>query len=298
MATLHPLAQKYPRLVNSDLSADLNTFYNTVGATLGEYEAALDKARKVDHDLKDSARAERQHRIVDTARRKLNRALNVEIQALNVSAENIRQEIAKAARPQAAETEIRELINYLKETELRAELRKLDSETRARLLRESAGRGDRSILTALENSLTPICAPQLLDAARQSYSEAVATEPMQRLAVVEHITRSATETARRAEYEAEAMLRGAKEILPKPTTAAFESPVKNLSDSEKTRLIGQVGAQGYREILQGARELPLEFALTDETKAALKEWAGETAYLEIMAGKQELPPQFAIAPNE
>ncbi len=259
-ATLHPLAQKYPRLVNPDLSGELNTFYNTLGAALGEYEAAIAKAGKVDPDLIPAKRAERQHRLVNEARRKLNRALNVEIQALNVSTENIRQEIATAARPKAAETEIGQLLNYLRETELRAELRKLDSETRARLLRESAARGDRSILSALENSLSPICAPMLLDAARESYVEAVATEPVQRLKVMEHIAASAKTTVQLAASQAEILLTNAKGILPRPASLSFESPVKNLSDSEKAALISEVGYSGFKEILAGTRELPPEFA--------------------------------------
>jgi hypothetical protein len=256
----HPLAARFPRLVNPDLSGELNTFYNTVDAALTEYEQAVSKAAKVDPDLIPVKRAERQHRLINEARRKLNRALNVEIHALNVSAENIRQEISKAARPKAAETEIGQLLSYLKEMEFRGELRKLDSETRAKLLRESAARGDRSILTALENSLTPIVAPVLLDAARESYTEAVATEPVQRLKVVEHITASATETARRVEYEAGKMVKGTEEILPLPPGDRPPSPVMHLDDSKKAALINEVGLSGFKEIVTGIRELPPEFA--------------------------------------
>ncbi len=103
-ATLHPLAQKYPRLVNPDLSGELNTFYNTLGAALGEYEAAIAKAGKVDPDLIPAKRAERQHRLVNEARRKLNRAWSVGFQGRNCGSESIRQESARAARPKAAET--------------------------------------------------------------------------------------------------------------------------------------------------------------------------------------------------
>ncbi len=294
----HPLGQRFPRLVKPELSGRLNTYYNTLQKAMDEYEAAIDKARKVSPDYIPAKRAARQHEILSQARKKLNDTLAKELQPLGASIENFRSEISMASRAKAPETEFGQLLAYLRESELRQELKGMDGELRAKLLRESVARGDRSILTALERSLTPICAPVLLDAARESYAEAVASPTFERLADAEELYDSAKESSRRAGYEAEKLVKGTEEILPLPPGERPASPVAGLDDSTKARLISKVGGAGYQAIIKGEMNLPLEFALTDERKAEIMESVGESRFAEIMAGTRELPPQFAPAPAE
>jgi hypothetical protein len=294
----HPLAARFPRLVKPELSGRLNTYYNTLQKAMDEYEAAVDKARKVSPDYIPAKRAARQHEILTQARKKLNDTLAKELQPLGASIENLRSEITAAGRAKAPETEIGQLLAYLKESELRQELKGMDGELRAKLLRESVARGDRSILTALERSLTPICAPMLLDSAREAYAGAIAAPAFERLAETEELLDSARETARRANYEADKLVKGTKEILPLPAEERPPSPVANLTDSQKADLISKVGVAGYQSILKGEATLPLDYVLTDETKAAMLEWAGESAYAEIMAGTRDLPEKFAPAAAE
>jgi hypothetical protein len=291
----HPLAGRYPRLVKPELSGRLNTYYNVLQKAMDEYEAAIDKARKVSPDYIPAKRAARQHEILSQARKKLNDTLAKELQPLGASIETLRQEITAASRAKPPETEIGQLLAYLKESELRQELKGMDGELRAKLLRESVARGDRSILTALERSLTPICAPILLDAARESYAEVVAAPTFERLEDAEMLLESAKESARRAGYEADKLVKGTEEILPLPAGERPPSPVAHLSDKQKSELIGKVAQAGFEAIYRGEQALPLDYVLNDEQKAKLKEWAGDTAYAEIMAGTRELPPQFATA---
>jgi len=105
--------------------------------------------------------------------------------------------------------------------------------------------------------LLPICAPQLLDAARDDYAHAVAAPALERLEDAEILLHSAKETARRAGYEAEKLVKAEKDILPPPDGERPAPPVAHLSDAEKARLIGEVGGhEAYAEVLAGTRELP------------------------------------------
>jgi hypothetical protein len=287
MATLHPLAQKYPRLVNPDLSADLNTFYNTLGAALGEYEAAVDKARKVSPDYIPAKRAARQHEIIAQARKKLNDTLAKELQPLGASIGALRQEITAKSLPQTPDNAV---LAYLREMENRQQLRQMDPELRAKLLRESVARGDRSLLTALEGSLTPIVPAILLDSAREDYARAVAAPAVERLEEAETLLESARETARRANYEADKLVKGAKEILPLPPGEKTPSPAAHLSDSEKAALVGKVGLEGFKSILAGEMALPPAY-WADADKEAFAAKHGGEAWEKFIAGEWTPPAE-------
>lgn len=251
--TEHPLSGFGPGLVSRDQTVreSLNDFYGAVHKAITDYNEALAQAEKVDPDLKDTARAERQHKIIAQAQRKLERTLAAEIQSIGSGVEGLKEEITLAAQPKVPETEIGQLLGYLRMRDIQHDFQRLNGETRARLLRESVNRGDRSILTAMERSLTPMVAPVLLDAAREDFARAVAAPAVQRLEIASHVLDSAKVTARLAQGKAETLLGKAKGILPRPASMTFQSPAKDMTDAEKAAFIGKHGLGQWKQFLAG-----------------------------------------------
>jgi hypothetical protein len=135
----------------------------------------------------------------------------------------------------------------------------------------------------------------LLDAARESYAEAVAQEPIQRLQIVEHIAASAKETARRANYEADKMIRADKGILPLPVGERSASPVAHLSDSEKASLVSEIGAAGFQAVIKSEMALPPAY-WPEADKTDFAEKHGGEAWEGYLAGTWTPPADKAPAP--
>ncbi|MCX5888197.1 MAG: hypothetical protein NTY36_01935 [Deltaproteobacteria bacterium] len=305
--TKHPIAEYGEHLLPRNLNLldeQLNSLFNAGKEYLDGHSTAVHEAGKLkgNRDFTKEAIARKQRELLGkNSPAKIQQAL----QGIIRTTAAMRARIQEDARPQGPETDTRALLQYMQRRDLLADLRELKQEGKGeeivKLLTRTTQRGDRSILDALQSSLKPLIAPQMLEAAEGYYVQATQREALENLETQEEIEAAARLAVRQITGKAETMVKAAEvdgDLLPKPPDLKTASPVASLSDSQKSDLISKVGSAGYQAIVKGEMALPLEYALSDETKAAMKEWAGDTAFAEIMAGTRELPEKFAPAPAE
>jgi len=305
--TLHPIAEYGEHLLPRDASLideQLNGLFNAGKEYLDGHSTAVHEAGKLkgNRDFTKEAIARKQRELLG---KNSPAKLQKELQGIIRTTQAMQEKIQADARPKGPETDTRALLQYMQRRDLLAYLRELKSEGKGeeivRLLTRTTQRGDRSVLDALQSSLKPLVAPQMLEAAEGYYVQATQREALKNLEIQEVIENAAKLAVRQITGQAETMVKAAEvagNLLKSPIDPKPATPVSQLTDSQKSALISQVGAAGYEAIIKGEMSLPLEFALSDETKAAMKEWAGDTAYVEIMAGTRELPEKFAQAPAE
>ncbi|MFO7877091.1 MAG: hypothetical protein R6U55_10975 [Desulfovermiculus sp.] len=248
-----PLVSKDPAVV-----AELNGYYNVVNEALEEYRQKVREAEDLDKDLKPEARAERQHRILDKARQDLQSSIDKALQHYQAANEEIRQQVNEASKPVQPESEIQQLMQQMREQEIRAELKNMERTERAKLLLNTTKLGDRSILQACERSLTPMVDSTTLDSARNRYTEAVASDPLQRLQYAEHITKAAQVSAKLATGAIANQVDSQHDIQPRPQSMGklnTDPDVTGMSAADKASFIGKHGHDKYMQVVTGKAQL-------------------------------------------
>jgi len=302
--TLHPIAEYGERLLPRDpslIDEQLNGLLNAGKQYLDGHSTAVHEAGKLkgNKDYTKEAVARKQRELLGkNSAAKIQQAL----QGIIRTTAAMREKIQADARPKGPESDTRALLQYMQRRDLLADLRELKREGKGeeivKLLTRTTQAGDRSVLDALQSSLKPLVAPEMMEAAEGYLIQATQREALENLEIQEAIEDAARLAVRKITGQAEGMVKAAEvagDLLPKPLDLKTDSPTASLDDATKARLIGQVGLAGFEAITRGEQALPLDYVLSDETKAELREWAGDTAYGEIMAGARELPPEFTPA---
>lgn len=284
----HPIAEYGERLLPSNLDLideQLNGLLNVGKALLDSRSRGIIAAKKVSDDFKPAAKARRQHELIDGDREgpaKLAQAL----QSIVRTTQAMREKIATDSRPRGPESDTRALLQYMQRRDLLADLRELKAEGKGeeivKLLTRTTQRGDRSVLDALQSSLKPLVAPEMIEAGERYYLQATQREALENLAIQEEIEAAAKECVRRINYQGKKMVQDAvlkKEILPRLPGQRSPSSTAHLTDSQKAALIGEVGLEGYKAIKGGEKALPPAYWPDAEkevfiTKHGGKAWEG------------------------
>jgi len=292
--TQHPIAGFGEHLLPRDLSLideAFNALLNAGKEYLDGHATAVHEAGKLkgNRDYTREAIARKQH---DLLGKNSPGKLQTALQAIIRTTAAMRTKIQADARPKGPESDTRALLEYMQRRDLLADLRELTGEERVKLLTRTTQRGDRSVLDALQSSLKPLVAPQMLEAAEEYYIGATQREALGNLETQEEIERAAKLAVRQIMGKAEGMVKEAEvkgDLLHKPPNMQTASPVAHLSDSEKARLIGEIGGhEAYREILAGTRELPPAF-WNDEAKISFIEKHGAENFEKFTRGEWQPP---------
>lgn len=245
-----PLVSQDPAVV-----AELNGYYNLVNEALEKYRQKAREVEDMDKGLQPNVRAERQHQALDEAKREMQAKIDKALQHYQAANEEIRQEVSQAAKPTQPESEVKQLMQYMKEQEVRRELKDMDRTERAKLLLNTAKMGDRSVLQACERSLVPLVESSTLDSARSRYTETVAGDPLQRLQYAEHVTKAAQVSAKMATGAiADQIVAQHDEIQARPQGMSKTNPdpaVATMTPADKSSFIGRHGQNAYMNLVSG-----------------------------------------------
>lgn len=231
-----------------ETSIELHDQLNQVAEAVKVFKSSILEAAQIDPDLKPEARAERQHKVIDRAKGKLQAELDKILAPMGATIANLSEEVQRAAMPQVEKSEIGQLMDYLKAQEIRATLRTLDQAERRRVLMDSCRAGDRSILTALEGSLVPLLAAPLVESARTEYIEATARPQMDNLRIAKHWEGKARSIADLTKKWADRAVESDPRILKRPTTM---TPTAGMTDAQKAAFSGQHGLAKWQDFLVG-----------------------------------------------
>ena len=255
MEITHPIAEKYGKHLlprNGWATERLAGLLNVAKTGLDSYAAAVKRAGQVSDDLKDHARAKKQHEILSEARQAYAERIDaafLQIQDGLVSAQsNLRQKTA----PKNPENSTEKLHDLLIAQEIRAELKALDSEKRLSILQASVRNGDRTLLDAVKGPVRPLVQPETIHALEESYARSVAGPELDQLDIEKNLIDQAQSVLKNCKRQLSSIEKSEPGILPKP-------PIDlNMTTAEKSKFVSQHGPEAFGQIVAGEK-MPADF---------------------------------------
>lgn len=195
--SIHPLGKKYGAgLVSRDgyVVEMLNDFYNDVKEALDTFAIEVKKASAADKGLKPVVRAERQQVIIDAARAECHAEIEQAIQVKRVNVSDIEERLADSLKPEKPKTQISQLLAFLKEKEMKDELRRMSGDGRHRAVCDLAGAGNQLIFGALSGTIDPLVNDHTIAAAKSAYLENNERPELNQLEIHKTVLRAAEAT--------------------------------------------------------------------------------------------------------
>lgn len=256
----HPIAEYGEHLLprNRDLiDEQFNGLLNVGKLYLDGHSTAVHEGGKLkgNRDYTKEAIARKQRELLD---KNSPAKLQEELQAIIRTTAAMRSKIQEDARPRGPESDTRALLLYIQRRDLLADLRELKTEGKGgeivKLLTRTTQRGDRSVLDALQSSLKPLVAPEMLEAGERYYLHATQGEALENLALQEEIEAAAKLTVRKIMGEAAGMVKKAEiagDLLSLPPGVRPPYPTAGMTDAEKSAFISTHGLDKWKEFLAG-----------------------------------------------
>ncbi|MDA3896068.1 MAG: hypothetical protein PF482_07975, partial [Desulfobacteraceae bacterium] len=169
----HPLAKRKKSLVSMIpwIAENLNDHSNLEETLFTEIEGVIPDIRKKAEVFKPEHAAVKMAEAMQPYRNRLGIVLNQQYQTTANALKSIHEQIEKQKTPKKPESEIGQLMQFLKESEIRRQFEGVDKDTRRTILNQTAKAGDRTIIDALENSLAPLVSEPVLSSARAEYEK-------------------------------------------------------------------------------------------------------------------------------
>lgn len=251
MTPSEKLKQYHPGLVsrNTDINDELTGFQNMTAYALQQFESAVEAAKRVDPDKTPEANQRDQRAALAKASNELQTAVDKASQPYKATVGALRQALELSLRPSVPKTEISELTSLLKAQEIRRVLMDLPVEDVSHILRSTVAAGDPSVLHALEGSLVPLVAEQIMDSARNRFLEVAEADKLQQLETAEIMADSVGTTQRFVEKAARGVADKAGLVeMYDSRNQKEQTDFINLSTVEKTAYIAENGLDAFKNL--------------------------------------------------
>jgi hypothetical protein len=219
---------------------------------LNEYKESVLKAAHVDDNLKDHARAAKQHEILKQARDAFKKRAHAALDEVKTGQIKAKERLQEKVQPAKPDSSIDRLYSLLQAQEIRQVLRSMDPAERSAKVRESALQGDRSLLDAVAGSLDQIVSPEIVHAAEQSYQRAVANPELGQCELEGEVVEAAEQVLQNAERTLGSMERQEERLLPAPN---FEPGTAGLTAKQKAEIVREHGQDVLMDVYEGRTTL-------------------------------------------
>jgi len=253
---LHPLSQIKRNLISSEpwICEAFNSHYGLLEKLFKEISTEINGIKGRSDHLKPEFAKKEMAKDIQKYRERLKIVNEQQYKTTANALKSNQEQIDTQRTPKKPETEIGQLMRFLKESEIRRQFEGLAKDVKRTVLTESVKLGDRTILSALENSLSPIVSENALNMARSTYEGVTVDRGLIQSAemnskLLDSLQRTSLATERHLDDIC------AKNGIPTTTDikilTAAENKSAKMTSSEKASFISKHGLENFKQVVDG-----------------------------------------------